>query len=116
MNFSVWQGEWSYILLFIAGFCVTQPWRYMGVVLSKDVSIDSEVLVWVNLVSTALVAGLVARLLLFPAGAVAEVPLALRMLAFLGGMGLFMVLRQSMAAGVLGGIGILVAGIVLIGI
>lgn len=116
MSLSTWQGEWSYLLLFVAGFVVTQPWRYMGVLLSKDLTIDSEILVWVNLVSTALVAGLVARLLLFPAGAVADVPLALRMTAFVGGMGLFLLLRQSMAAGVIGGIGILVAGKLLLGV
>lgn len=97
------QGNWAYLWLFLAGFCATQPWRYMGVVLSFNLKTDSEVLVWVRLVSTALVAGLVARMLLLPAGALASVPLGIRLGAFLFGCCIFFIARKHLAAGVFSG-------------
>lgn len=102
------QGNWAYLWLFLAGFCATQPWRYLGVVLSINLGTDSEVLVWVRLVSTALVAGLVARMLLLPAGALASVPVEVRLGAFLFGCCIFYLTRKSLAAGVFSGGGLLV--------
>lgn len=96
-------GGWSYLFLFVAGFCATQPWRYLGVFLSRGVSEDAEILVWVRAVSTALVAGLVARMVLLPAGALAGVVLNVRIGAFLFGCCVFILLRNSLAAGVLSG-------------
>ncbi len=96
-------GNWSYLWLFLAGFCATQPWRYLGVILSINIRTDSEVLVWVRLVSTALVAGLVTRMLLLPAGALASVPLEMRLGSFLLGCCMFFLARKSLAAGVFSG-------------
>lgn len=94
---------WSYAYLFLAGFCVTQPWRYLGVFLSRDINEDAEILVWVRAVSTALVAGLVARMVLLPAGALASVPLMVRTGAFLLGLGVYFLARKSLAAGIFSG-------------
>lgn len=110
MNADFWFGEWSYLYLFLAGFCATQPWRYLGVMLSRDISLDSEILVWVNLVSTALVAGLVSRLVLFPSGVTAAVPMELRLLAMAAGIGVFLLARRSMGVGVIAGVAVLIAG------
>jgi hypothetical protein len=97
------EGGWSYLYLFVAGFCATQPWRYLGVILSRDVREDAEILVWVRAVSTALVAGLVARMVLLPAGALASVALNVRVGAFAFGCFVFFAMRKSLAAGVLSG-------------
>ena len=70
---------WGYLFLFVAGFMVTAPWRVLGVLLSQRIDVDSELLQWVRTVSTALIAGLVARMVVFPAGALADVSLALRL-------------------------------------
>jgi hypothetical protein len=102
------QGNWPYLWLFLAGFCAAQPWRYLGVVLSINLRTDSEVLVWVRSVSTALVAGLVARMILLPAGALASVPLGVRLGSFLFGCSIFYLTRKSLAAGVFSGGGLLV--------
>jgi hypothetical protein len=102
------QGNWAYLWLVLAGFCATQPWRYLGVILSLNLQTDSEILVWVRLVSTALVAGLVARMLLLPAGALASVPLGIRLGAFLFGCCIFYLARKSLAAGVFSGGAVLV--------
>jgi hypothetical protein len=55
---------------------------------------------WVRAVATALVAGLVTRMVLFPAGALVEVPLWVRLGAFAGGVALYLLLRRNVAAGV----------------
>jgi hypothetical protein len=62
---------------------------------------------WVRAVATALVAGLVTRMLLFPAGALAQVPAAVRLGAFAGGVVLYALLRGNLAAGVGGGAALL---------
>jgi len=97
------QGNWAYLWLFLAGFCATQPWRYLGVILSVNLKTDSEVLVWVALVSSALVSGLVARMLLLPAGALASVPMGIRLGSFLFGCCIYFLTRKSLAAGVFSG-------------
>lgn len=102
------QENWAYAWLFLAGFCATQPWRYLGVVLSVNLEADSEILIWVRLVSTALVAGLVARMLLLPAGALASVPISIRLGAFLFGCCVFYFARNSLAAGIFSGTALLV--------
>ena len=93
-------GIWPYVFLLGIGFLATEPWRYLGVFLARRVDIESEILKWVRAVSTALVAGLVARMLLFPAGALAEVPLLLRLAAFAIGVLGFFLFRQTMIIGV----------------
>lgn len=96
-------GGWSYLYLFVAGFCATQPWRYLGVFLSRGIDEDAEILIWVRTVSTALVAGLVARMVLLPAGALASVPQNVRVGAFFIGICVFYLARKSLAAGVFSG-------------
>lgn len=101
---------WALALLLAAGFGATAPWRLIGVFLSQRLTIDSEVLVWVRAVSTALIAGLVARMVLLPAGALAGVPLWLRLLAFGAAIATFLLVRRSLGAGVFFGAMMLVAG------
>ncbi len=103
-------GLWVYVFLALAGFGATEPWRLLGVVLSKNISLESEVLAWVRAVSTALIAGLVARLVVLPAGALAEVPLWLRAGALGAAVLVFLLLRRSLAAGVIAGVAALLLG------
>lgn len=97
----------TYLMLFIAGYCVTQPWRWLGVILSSGISEDAEILIWVRAVSTALVAGLVSRMILLPAGALAGVPLEIRLGAFGLGVAVYFLCRKSLAAGVFSAAGAL---------
>ena len=87
-----------------------EPWRWLGLYVGRDIDIDGELFRWVKAVSTAMVAGLVMRLLVFPAGALAALPLSLRMTAFAAGIGVYVLTRWSLAAGVAGGTLVLVAG------
>ncbi|MCG8447415.1 MAG: AzlD domain-containing protein [Hyphomicrobiales bacterium] len=105
------EGLSAYLFLLIVGFCATAPWRIVGVALSQTIDADSEVLRWVRAVSTALIAGLVARLVFFPAGALADVPMALRLAAFAVAIVAFMLAKRSLAAGVLAGEAALLLGL-----
>ncbi|HEV7255609.1 MAG TPA: AzlD domain-containing protein [Mesorhizobium sp.] len=70
---------WPYLFILLAGWLATDAWRFLGVYLGGRVSETSETLVLVRCVATALVASVIASLIVFPSGALAAAPLALRL-------------------------------------
>ncbi len=104
---SGWEG---YFFLFLAGFLATEPWRWLGVWLSQGLDVDSEILQWVHAVSSALVAGLVARMVFFPLGALAGTPLSLRLGAFAAGLLVFLLAGRILALGIAAGVAVLILG------
>lgn len=102
-------GYGGYLVLALVGFAVHEPWRWLGLVLGRNLTIDSEAFLWVKAVASALVAGLVFRLLLYPVGALAEVSFTIRLIGFLAGTAAFLVFRRSMGLGVAAGALTLVA-------
>jgi Branched-chain amino acid transport protein (AzlD) len=74
-------GYGGYLILLVIALTVHEPWRWLGLFLGRNVSIDGEVFRWVRAVATALVAGLVMRLIVFPAGALADIPITVRLIA-----------------------------------
>lgn len=97
------------ILLAIAAFA-HEPWRWLGLYLGRDLDVASELFLWVRAVATALVAGLVMRMTLFPAGDLAAVPVAVRALAFAVGIAAYFWWRRNLAVGVAAGAGALLIG------
>ncbi|MDX2289732.1 MAG: AzlD domain-containing protein [Hyphomicrobiaceae bacterium] len=104
--------EGTLIILAVALF-MHEPFRWLGLYLGRNLSADSAIFTWVKAVSNAIVAALVMRLLLFPAGELAAVPLALRLVAFASGIGLYYASGRQMSVGVVGGAAVLVAGALL---
>lgn len=102
-------GLSTYLVLFLAGGLATEIWRWLGLAVGGRIDVSGGLFQWVRAVATALVAGMVARMVLFPAGALADVGLMLRLAAFAGGLALFFLARRNLAVGVAGGAGILVA-------
>ncbi len=102
-------GYGGYLVLAIAGTLMTQIWRWLGYFAGRNISADSEIFLWVRAVATALVAGLVTRMLVFPAGALAMVPPSHRALAFAAGIAVFFAARRHVGLGVLGGVLALIA-------
>ena len=95
------EALWPYLVIGIAGWLATDIWRFVGVALSARVEETGEVFIWVKAVATALVAGVIARLILFPAEPLAALPLALRLAAATLGFAAFWVARRNVVAGVL---------------
>ena len=99
-----------YVALVLLGFLPSEIWRWLGIVLGRGLDEKSEIIQWVRAVATALVAGVVARIVLFPPGALASVPLSVRLAALGCGFLAFYFGRRSPFAGVLAGEAVLVAG------
>ncbi|MET0443808.1 MAG: AzlD domain-containing protein, partial [Pseudorhodoplanes sp.] len=75
---------------------------------------SSEILVWVRAVATAVLAAVIAKLIFFAPGALASVPLSVRVVALVAGFIGFLALRRSVFAGVAVGEAVLIAGAFLI--
>lgn len=94
-------AENSLLYILVAGVAANAVWRLAGLVLSSGLSEEGPVIAWVKAVSTALVAGLVARIVIFPPGALAQVSMPVRVGAFLLGIAVFYAARRHLGLGVL---------------
>jgi hypothetical protein len=101
---------WPYLLLILVGFLPNEVWRVLGLAVSRGLSEDSEIVLLSRAVATALVAGVAAKLIVFASGALAFVPLAVRVGAVVCGFLAFLILKRSVFAGVLVGEALLLAG------
>ena len=102
-------GLAPYVLLLVLGVLPTAIWRVLAVFVSHGMREGSEVLAWVQAVATTLLAGVVAKLLFTPSGALASVPLLARFGSLAIGLAAFLLLRRSLLAAVLVGEAALVA-------
>jgi Branched-chain amino acid transport protein (AzlD) len=101
---------WPYLLVIAVGFLPTDIWRWLAVIFARRLDEDSESMIFVRAVATAMVAGVIARFVLFPTGDLVGVPLAVRVGAVAGGFLVYFIARRSTLAGVLAGEAILIAG------
>ena len=99
-----------YLALLLLGVLPSEIWRWLGLVIGGGLDEDSEIIMWVRAVATALIAAVVARIVLIPPGALASVPLGVRLAALGIGFLAFLLIRRSAFAGVLVGEAVLVAG------
>jgi hypothetical protein len=101
---------WPYLVLLLVGFLPNEIWRWLGVVASRGLDEGSEIVVWVRAVATAILAGVIAKLTIFAPGALATVPLAVRLAAVVVGFLAFLLVRRSAFVGVAAGEAALVLG------
>ena len=104
-------GDWhALVVLLLAGFLPNEVWRMLGLWLGGGLDEESELLVWVRAVATAILAGVIAQILVLPPGALASVPAPLRYGAVAAGLVVFVLARRSILAGVVCGELVMVAG------
>jgi hypothetical protein len=104
-------GELSaFALLLLVGFLPNEVWRVLGLVLARGLDEDSEIVVWSRAVATAILAGVIAKLILFSPGDLAAIPLAVRAGAAACGFFAFLAVKRSVFAGVLVGEAALLLG------
>jgi hypothetical protein len=104
-------GELSpYLVLILVGFLPNEVWRMLGIVVAHGLEEDSELLIWVRAVAIAVLAGVVAKIVLFPPIGLAEVALAVRLAAIASGAAAFALVRRSVFVGVGVGEAVLIAG------
>lgn len=90
----------SWVLLALCGLA-TYVWRGLGARLSSEIDAESEVFAWISCVAYAMIAGLIARILVMPTGALAETTLVERALGSAAALGAyFWLTRRNLFAGV----------------
>lgn len=101
---------WPYFVLVVIGFLPNEIWRLLGLVLARGLNEESQIVLWSRAVATAILAGVVAKLIVFSSGALANIPLGVRMAAVVIGFAAFLLVRRSALAGVLAGEAALLIG------
>jgi hypothetical protein len=94
---------WPYLVLIVAGFLPNEIWRWLGLLAARGLEEDSQIIVWVRAVATAVLAGVIAQLISTSSGVLATMPLAVRIAAALAGFIAFLLVRRSVLAGVVVG-------------
>jgi hypothetical protein len=101
---------YAYALLVLVGFLPSEVWRMLGLVVARGVADESELFMWVRAVAIAVFAGVIAKIILFPPGTLAGVPLVIRLAAIVCGFAAFLIVRRSVFAGVVAGEVVLILG------
>jgi hypothetical protein len=104
---------WPFLFILVAGWLATDAWRFLGVYFGGRIAEDSDLLVLVRAVATALVAAVIGNLIVFPSGALAATPLALRMGAAAAGFAAYFLLGKRVLVGIIVAEAVLAAGIFL---
>lgn len=84
--------------MILLGFLPNMAFRALGVFLSRGLDESSEALAFIRAVATALLAGVVGKVLSSPPGALAHVPASGRVLAMAAAIAAFFLFRKSLPA------------------
>ena len=95
-------GTTLFLFLLLA-ILATEPWRHLGVIWAGKITPDSQVLQWVRAISTALIAALIVRLVINPAGPLAETSLTIRCSALLFALATYYLCKQNLLLAITGG-------------
>lgn len=104
---------WPYLFILLAGGLATDAWRFLGVYFGGRISEESDAIVFVRCIATALVAAVIGNLVVFPSGELAATPLALRLGAVAAGFAAYLLMRKSVLAGIAVAEAVLLAGMLI---
>jgi len=104
---------WPFLFILVAGWLATDAWRFLGVAFSGRVSEQSDVIVLVRCIATALVAGVIGNLIVFPGGALAETSVLLRVGAAAAGFGGYLLGGRRVIVGIVVAEAVLATGMLL---
>lgn len=102
---------WPFLFILLGGWLATDAWRFLGVYLGDRISEESELLVLVRALATALVAAVIGNLIVFPSGALADTALALRLFAVAAGFVAYLTLGRKILVGIFVAEAVLLGGI-----
>jgi branched-subunit amino acid transport protein len=105
---------WPFVFILLAGWLTTDIWRFLGVIVGGRIREDSEALVFVRCIATALVAAVIAQLILFPTGELASSPVWLRVGAAAGGFATYLVTGKRVLVGVVVAEALLITGLLVL--
>tara|TARA_Y100001949_G_scaffold170490_1_gene171726 strand:+ start:401 stop:727 length:327 start_codon:yes stop_codon:yes gene_type:complete len=84
------------ILAIAATSAATYISRFMGVLTSERVSIKSKIFKWFNCVAYSTLAALLGRMIIFPAGVLADSELIIRLIVFFLCIALFIISKKNL--------------------
>ena len=84
------------ILAIIATSVATFISRFMGALTSEKVSVNSKVFQWFNCVAYSTLAALLGRMIIFPAGVLAESDLVIRLIVLIICVALFIMTKKNL--------------------
>jgi hypothetical protein len=102
---------WPYLFLVAVGFLPNEVWRMLGIVASRGIDENSELIIWVRAVATATLTGVVSKIVVFAPGALGTVPLWVRLVAVAAGIAAFFIMRRSVFASLATAVLAMLAGI-----
>lgn len=104
MSFDALGSGWAfYLAILVVGTLATDVWRWLGVAIGSRIDEDSTLFATVRGIATALVAALIGNLIVFPSGAIAEVPTMWRAGAFLFGCIAYLIGGERLIVGIVAG-------------
>ena len=101
---------WPYLALLLFAVLPTEIWRWCGVLFARRLDEGSPTLELVRLIAVALMAGVVAKLVITPSGALASLPLWLRLGALGAALAVMAIDRRWILPAVLAGEAVLMGG------
>jgi hypothetical protein len=101
---------WPYLALLLFAVLPTEIWRWCGVIFARRLDEGSPALEFVRLVATALLAGVVAKLVAIPSGALADLPALLRFGALAAALVILALVRTRLLWAVAAGQAVLIGG------
>ncbi|RFC67251.1 MULTISPECIES: AzlD domain-containing protein [Mesorhizobium] len=104
---------WPYLFILVAGWLATDVWRYLGVYFGGRAAENSDVIVFIRCVATALVAAVIGNLVVFPSGALADTSLILRIVAMAAGFVAYLLVQRRIVVGIAAAEVVLFAGLLL---
>ena len=84
------------ILAIIATSIATFISRFMGALTSEKVSVNSKIFQWFNCVAYSTLAALLGRMIIFPAGVLAESDLIIRLIVLITCVALFVMTKKNL--------------------
>ena len=88
----------SQIIIFaiIATSVATYISRFMGALTSEKVSVQSKIFKWFNCVAYSTLAALLGRMIIFPAGVLADSDLTVRLIVFFTCIAIFIISKKNL--------------------
>ena len=84
------------VLVILVTSFATYLSRFLGVLSSEKMNVKSKIFRWFNCVAYAILAALIARMVIFPAGMLAESSILIRFLILGGAILLFLVTKKNL--------------------
>ena len=90
------ESNFIIVLAIIATSVATFISRFMGAITSKKVRVNSKIFQWFNCIAYSTLAALLGRMIIFPAGVLAESEILLRMIVLIICVAIFIISKRNL--------------------